>query len=644
MGTMKTGIRLLLPILLACMMVLAPLQCIYGQVSGSEYVQVDYRNAFFCEPAEEVLFGGTLHQKMMLVHENRLKAQDMEHLVEPFRHRNETRWWQTEFWGKWMLSAAKAYEYSGDPVLLQKMKASVREMIATQSDDGYIGNYAPDHHLEQWDVWGRKYTMLGLLYYFDLSGDAAALHSAERLADHLMTEIGPGKADIVKTGNYRGMASSSVLEPIVLLYERTGNEKYLDFALYIVRQWETPDGPQLISKALDEVPVAERFPVKNVWWGWENGQKAYEMMSCYDGLLRLFQHTGNQEYFDAAYKAAVNILEEEVNIVGSGATMECWYHGKERQTVPTMHTMETCVTVTWMKLCYEIYRLTGELRWMEEIEKSAYNNLLGSLMPDGSRFSKYSGLQGYRDTDGFQCDMEINCCMANGPRGLFLLPDAAVTRKDRNVYLNLYNPFEARLVLENGAEVKLLCTGNYPESGHIEIRIQTSVETDLNFHLRIPGWSDDTKISLNGSATAGPIVPGTYHVIEHRWRSGDMISIELEMRGRLIEHREGIRAYHALATGPIILARDSRLGDLDVDAELTFPGAVQGSVILEPCSGTTAWIAREAKVTYGSGENPVEMTVPFVDFSSAGNLWDPGNRYRVWIPANYNPMEELHTE
>ncbi|MFH0756937.1 MAG: beta-L-arabinofuranosidase domain-containing protein [Bacteroidota bacterium] len=632
------------PVLLSCLMVFAGFQCIHGQVSNSKYIQVAYSNSFFCNPAEEVKFGGTLHERMMLIQENRLIAQDMDQIIEPFRHRNESKWWQTEFWGKWMLSAAKAYEYSGDPVLFQKMKESTQEIIESQSENGYIGNYAPEHHLEQWDVWGRKYTLLGLLYYYDLSGDTEALHAAERLADHLMTEIGPGKTDVVKTGNYRGMASSSVLEPIVLLYERTGNKKYLEFALYIVKQWETADGPRLISKALEGVPVAERFPVKNVWWGWENGQKAYEMMSCYDGLLRLFQHTGNQEYFDAAYKAAVNILEEEINIVGSGATMECWYHGKERQTVPTMHTMETCVTITWMKLCYEIYRLTGELRWMEEIEKSTYNNLLGSLMPDGSRFSKYSGLQGFRDHDGFQCDMEINCCMANGPRGLFLLPDAAVTRNGKNIYMNLYNPSEAQLVLEDGTAVKLHCTGNYPESGHIEIQIRTSVESDLKLYLRIPGWSNDTKISINGSSTEGVIEPGTYHAIERRWQSGDMIRIELDMRGRLIERKEGIRTFHALATGPIVLARDSRFGDLDVDAELTFPEAEHGRVILEPCSGTGAWIALTAKVNYGSGENPVEMTLPFIDFSSAGNLWDPGNRYRVWIPAIYNPIGELHIE
>ena len=353
--------------------------------------------------------------------------EDVDALIEPFRHRNETSLWQTEFWGKWMLSAAKAYEYNHDSALIKKMKRSAEAIIATQSKDGYIGNYAPGKHLQAWDIWGRKYTLLGLIYYYDITGDKQVLRSAQRLADHLLSEVGAGKANIVLTGNYRGMASSSILEPVVLLYERTADLKYLDFATYIVHQWETAKGPQLMSKALKNMPVSNRFSdsIKN-WWGWENGRKAYEMMSCYDGLLKLYHVTGNKTFLEAVVKAVKNIKEDEINIVGSGAAFECWYKGKSKQFYPAMHTMETCVTITWMKLCYELYRVTGDEELIDNIEISAYNNLFGSLLPDGSRFSKYSSLQGYRDLDGYQCNMKINCCMANGPRGLTLLPDVAV--------------------------------------------------------------------------------------------------------------------------------------------------------------------------------------------------------------------------
>ena len=59
--------------------------------------------------------------------------------------------------------------------------------MATQLPNGYIGNYAPEYQLQQWDVWGRKYTSLGLIAWYDLSGDKKALEAACRVVDHLMT-------------------------------------------------------------------------------------------------------------------------------------------------------------------------------------------------------------------------------------------------------------------------------------------------------------------------------------------------------------------------------------------------------------------------------------------------------------------------
>jgi len=248
-------------------------------------------------------------------------------LIEPFRHREETNRWQTEFWGKWILSAISAYEYNRDPEMLKIIQNAVSGLLATQTPDGYIGNYSKKAQLNSWDIWGRKYTMLGLLAYYDISQDKKALTAAKKLADYLMSQVGPGKVNIVKTGNYHGMPSSSVLEPMVLLYRHTGEKKYLDFAKYIVGQWETQDGPNLISKALNGQNVADRFPFPKIWFGVENGQKAYEMMSCYEGLLELYRITGEPDYLKSAEMAVQNIIDTEINVAGSGTAFECFYHG-----------------------------------------------------------------------------------------------------------------------------------------------------------------------------------------------------------------------------------------------------------------------------------------------------------------------------
>ena len=174
---------------------------------------------------------------------HRVMEQDVDALVEPFRHRTETWRWQSEFWGKWTLGAIETYRYTGNAALYEKIAASVGHIIETQSSDGYIGNYAPEAQLKDWDIWGRKYTMLGLLSWYELSGDTRALSAASRVADHLISQLKSKNAKIVKCGLYRGMASSSVLEPIMKLYNISGDKRYLDFATDIVSQWESPDGP-----------------------------------------------------------------------------------------------------------------------------------------------------------------------------------------------------------------------------------------------------------------------------------------------------------------------------------------------------------------------------------------------------------------
>jgi len=52
-------------------------------------------------PSSSVKIEGYLGEKINLVIRQRIKNQDVDHLVEPFRHKNETRLWQSEFWGKW---------------------------------------------------------------------------------------------------------------------------------------------------------------------------------------------------------------------------------------------------------------------------------------------------------------------------------------------------------------------------------------------------------------------------------------------------------------------------------------------------------------------------------------------------------------
>lgn len=573
--------------------------------------------------------------------EKRVIGQDVNHLVVPFYDKTETRRWQSEFWGKWMLGAVLSYRYCQEAVLMDSLQHGVKSLLGSQLPNGYIGNYAEEAQLQQWDIWGRKYSMLGLLAYYDLTRDKKVLDAACRVADHLMTQVGPGKANIVQTGNYFGMASSSVLEPIIFLYRRTGEKRYLDFAEYIVTQLETPKGPQLLSKAEAGIPVAERFPhpatMQKSWFSPDNGQKAYEMMSCYEGLLELYKVTGNQRYLTVVEKTVRSIIDTEINIAGSGSAFECWYHGKAQQTRPTYHTMETCVTMTWMKLCQSLLRLTGDPLYADQIELTAYNALLASMKDDASQIAKYSPLEGQRHPGEEQCGMHINCCNANGPRAFALLPQFAVMGGQREIFINLYTDLSTEIPLDKKRKVRIEQSTTYPEDGFVEIRIDVDRPESFILGLRIPSWSQENEIHVNGVKQAA-ITAGEYFRIDRNWEKGDVVRLQLDVRARVMKENN----HMAIVKGPVVMARDSRFGDGFVDE--TAQIVVKNDYVeLIPVQNKPAgvWMAYTAPLVLGTdleGEGKQPKQITFCDFASAGNTWQKEVRYRVWIPETLNVM------
>lgn len=598
-------------------------------------------DSFAAWNSSEIKISGYLGSQIDLCINQRIEKQDFEHLIEPFRTRTEDHLWQTEFWGKWILSAVSAWEYNQNPDLLKTIQEAAWKLIATQTPDGYIGNYSEKARLKQWDIWGQKYTLLGLLACHHILKDPQTINAAKQLADHLLALVGPGKTDIVRTGNYRGMPSCSILEPMVLLYRETGEKRYLDFAKYIVSQWETPDGPQLISKAIAGVNVANRFPKPESWWSWENGQKAYEMMSCYEGLLEMYRITGEPTYLKAAESAVKNIVGTEINVAGSGTAFECFYHGAQRQTEPTYHTMETCVTFTWIKLCNNLLRLTGNPFYADQIEKTIYNALLASMKFDGSQIAKYSPLEGTRQEGEEQCGMHINCCNANGPRAFTLIPKMAFMSGKNEIALNFYGQSDATAQLNQKNIVSIHQETTYPESGKIEITISPETPETFNLLLRIPQWSVQSSVLLNGKTMSG-VATGSYFRIKKEWQKGDKITINLDMSGRLI----ALNGYQAIMRGPVLLARDSRFGDGFVDETAVIQNKSNlVELSLSQQKPAHIWMSFTVPLVLGNnleGDYRTPKAVHFCDFASAGNSWDKNYRYRVWIKQTLNIMNTLY--
>ncbi|MGD0898325.1 MAG: beta-L-arabinofuranosidase domain-containing protein [Thermoguttaceae bacterium] len=590
-----------------------------------------------------VRLDGELGRRISLCIRNRVAAQDGDKLVAPFRTRTGAgKDWRGEFWGKWFTSAVLAERYRADPPLRAVLATSVRDLTATQTPDGYIGVHKDGQHAAGYDIWNRKYVLLGLLAWHDLTGDAAVLEAARRTADSLLAEVGPGaagaksgKVDIV-SGPNGGMANSTILEPIVVLYLKTGEKRYLEFAEYIVKQW-TAHGKKWIERAIQDAAFAGEG-------------HAYVCMSCFEGVCELYRATGEKKYLDAASAIYRKLLDNEIFIVGSGSSAENWFGGRRKQTGRIGSPMETCATVTWLKLCSQLLRLTGDSKIADEIEQTAYNALLGAMKPDGAWWCYFTPMAGTKQASGNQVNMPLSCCVANGPRGLLLLPELAVMRDADGPVVNLYCTGSADVRLPGIAtaksgrdSVRIEQETDYPASDTVVLKITPDKPGEFTVKLRIPAWSGRTSIEVNGQAAGTKPTAGSYAAIRRTWRAGDAIKLTLDLRGRLVPSPGGDDRV-AVVRGPLVLALDRRLATkaagpaaqvrIKADADGLFDCSLAAAPAAEGVKAMGLWAAFDVPCRDEDGK---ESVVTFCDFASAGNTWDGKSQFCVWLPQPLNP-------
>lgn len=594
-------------------------------------------------PAGSLQLNGFMGNKIDLCIDNRVMKQSIDDFVMPFVVRDEPRWgWRGEFWGKWYTSAMLGYTYRPNESTRQKIDRGATGLLKTQTEDGYIGTSPYEDRINgNWDIWGRKYVLLGLIAYYDETGSEEVLEAAIRHADRLIYEVGPDSGNnISETGwvGWKGLASSSVLEPISLLYQRTGEQRFLDFALHIVSTWDapnrlSPNGLRLIQGALEGREM----------WKMGDAPKAYEMTSCFEGLLELYRITGNELYLDASIAYADNIIKYEITPIGSGSMAEIWCNTKLRQTEPMYEPMETCATVTWMKFLYQLLRLTGNSKYADQLEYGLYNALLASMTPDGEWWSYFTGLMGERTFSHLQfVDLASSCCVVNGPRGLLITPGWAVMSDNNGVVVNLYESLNAEFLTPAGNTANLVVKSDYPRTEKVRIELDIKEKEEFAVKLRIPEWSKNTILKINGRAYGGYIIPGTYATVNRTWSDKDVIEMQLDMKTRILDAPAG-NGDQLLKRGPIVLAFDSRLVKPERNPA-SYPmyryefrsnphDKQYIDVELVKSTNPKIWMTFDVPLKDEAGNPHVKQ---MVDFASAGNEWEESNIFRTWIQQPFD--------
>lgn len=569
-----------------------------------------------CMPQNAVnlqgILGSTLHNTIL----NRLNTVNYQNMVDIFRYRNETdNRWRCEFWGKVVRSAVWCLRSEKNPELEEKIHETVRDILSTQTDDGCISSYPEDRQLKAWDIWGRKYVMIALLRYYDTLDPAPKVKNAlTRMLDHLIAQL--NGRPLQEFGEHHGLAACSILGAVVGIYRITGEKRFLDFAKNIV-------GAGCCSKHNIFEEVLKGTPPCEL----SNG-KAYEMMSCFQGLADYYVYDPQPQYKEAILKFFDAVRTQEIFITGGGGMLdvvgEYWYNGKQNQTrLDAGANGETCVTVTYLHLCDAVMRLTNTPVPAMETVHTTCNALLGAVRNDGrfwchanptplagasSKVPASDQMTQQRTTpfDGH------DCCIAQGPEGLALAAMNAVMRTPDGLAIHYFEPMKIDLSSITGAKSTLIIEGNYPFDGKLSMKMTLQDSAIFSLHLLIPQWQKTPlQIKVNDQIYTG--TPGEYLVIDRNWMDGDVIQFELDYSLRKEISPDG--KFKAFLAGPLVLARDSRFGG---DINVPPPDDLQYTRCTEQENSWTHFVYRLSDGTF------------LCDYISAGNYFLPGNLLRVW--------------
>lgn len=523
--------------------------------------------------------------------------------------------WHGEFPGKILTGMAQTFRASRNPNTLAAGNKMVQMFKTVQGADGYLGPWSKSARFNgdknKWDTWGHYHCIYGLYQWYKITGNQDALDIAIKAADCIYNYFIEGNQTFISQ-NW-AECNFAISHVFAILYQETGNKKYLEAAERIVlNEWKLEyhdfyTGQVLACDWLSAAAGGKAF--------YQSNQTRWESLHTLMTLSTLYQITKKQEYYKALEHYWWSIIQYDRHNfggfgTGEGATGNSYGNGSE-----------TCSTVAWMAYSTEYLKVSKISYVADELEIAYYNAALGSLLDDhdfiymndsdGTRVSALITLAGH----GFEGGKELSCCQANGNRGISQVTEWAVLNDKENLYINYYGTSNAETKTPGGTGIKILQETEYPKRGAVKITLAMDESEQFKLNLRIPTWSAITVVKVNGEAF-GNVMPGDYYVINRFWQTGDVIEIEFDMSIHFWVGEDKFSDKTSIYYGPILLAIDS-------------------------ASSTTSGYKLEAsavkKIVFGQNKNfwfygLVETTggkkVALVDYASAG---DDGESYTTWL-------------
>jgi DUF1680 family protein len=302
------------------------------------------------------------------------------------------------------------------------------------------------------------------------------------------------------------------------------------------------------------------------------------------GFERLYQLTGKPQYQVAAEFFWKTVAGTRSFATGGNGDNEHFFPINEfARHLSSAKTMETCCSYNMLRLTRLLFANDPTAAYGDYYEKTLFNAILGSQDPDTGMMTYFQSTRpGYIKLFCTPFD-SFWCCTGTGIENHAKYGDSIYFRgspggpqKDA-LYVNL---FIASTLDWKDKGITLRQVTSFPETGTTRLEIQAASPQEFALHIRHPGWAETALLSINGTSAKVSRKPGSFLVLDRRWKTGDVVEVEMPMSLRM-ELLPGTTDTAAAVYGPIVLV--GALGhEVKPGEDLHVNERTIGSVFKEP--------------------------------------------------------------
>lgn len=506
-----------------------------------------------------------------------------------------------------------------DPELEKKADEWIDKFAAAQQPDGYINTFYTLTGLDKrWtnmdkhEMYCAGHMIEAGVAYYQATGKRKLLDVCIRMTDHMMSQFGPGKRHWVPGHEEIELA-------LVKLYQTTQEQKYLDFAYWLLEERGHGHGTMGDEGKWNPVYYQDIVPVRQLT---DISGHAVRCMYLYCGMADVAALKNDTGYIAAMDRLWDDVVHRNMYITGGIGSSRDNEGFTEDYDLPNLDAYcETCASVGMVLWNQRMNQLTGDSKYIDVLERSLYNGTLAGISLGGDRFFYVNPLESKGDhhrQEWYGCA----CCPSQLSRFLPSIGNYIYASSDDALWVNLYigNTGQIRI---GETDILLTQETDYPWDGSVKLTISTSQPLEKEIRLRIPNWCKTYDLSINGKRINVSEEKG-YAVIKD-WKSQDVIALDMDMPVEIVAADPHVKenfGKRAIQRGPLVYCME------EIDNPVYFD-QIQLSPSTTFQTAFASDILNGIKTIKTNGRAQSATFIPYY-------AWDnrKAGKMRVWIPYN----------